>query len=249
MTDLTIENCRENIDRLTSTTTTMFDQKLIKSTSRSSSNFLPKSRWIFVFCFVIVLGLFTFLLLMIFLRKNQRNEVKIVRRVTEIPSRHFYEEPISVIGHRTIEINDYDHVRDNYIWKSKSFHCFFFKSASVSFDCLRNFLLIFGFFSQEKMINDWSRYESIFRHYQLRETSNFLFDQNEIDPKKTFLVDRTLIEKNQSKSKTIDAKTMENKSKEKKSSNQIRSKRKSNRNSVISIPVPPTAKSRKTNYT
>ena len=115
MTDLTIENCHQNIDRLTSTTTMMLDQKLIKSTSTSSSNISHKYRWIFVICLIVLLGFFMFLVLIIFFRKKQRNELKIVRRVTEIPSRHFYEEPISIIVPRTIEINDYDHVRDNYI--------------------------------------------------------------------------------------------------------------------------------------
>lgn len=80
------------------------------------------------------------------------------------------------------------------------------------------------------MINDWSRYESIFEHYQLRETSNFLFDENETNQKKTNLIDlfpydRKTFEKNESKSKTIDAKTMKNKSKQKKTSSKVRSTR------------------------
>lgn len=52
-------------------------------------------------------------------------------------SRHFYEEPISVILPTTIDVSVYDHVRDNYVWsvvdsiarKRSAFH---FSSFSLS---------------------------------------------------------------------------------------------------------------------
>ena len=120
-----------------------------------------------------------------------------------------------------------------------------------------------------KMNNDWSRYESIFEHYQLREAPEIHGHETETEQRKLhhsdfLLYDRREMERNESKSKTIDAKSVNKKSKSKKPQSKVSSEtvrradrsvfclvqaRKTGSGSVINIPVPPAAQSRKTNYT
>ena len=168
-----------------------------------------------IFSGVVFFVIFLFCLMIFFetIRKQMKKSSSHVSTTSLInQSRHFYEEPISFILSPTIDINVYDHVRDNYVWikflsiEWLSASLFVFSSIFILFS------MICSQYSDKK--NQLLTYESIFDHY---ESSSI--DENQVDRWQQIHCSSSVsnsnyfIEKNQSHKKTINAKTINRKEK------------------------------------
>ncbi|CAF1269009.1 unnamed protein product [Adineta ricciae] len=101
--DLSIDQCNP-ITQLTS---------IVPSPLTRTKQTWFQYQWLFIFLSILCLGIVS----VIFYLYVTRKKSMVIERMPNSSitlSHHFYEEPISVILQPSIDINEYDHVRDNY---------------------------------------------------------------------------------------------------------------------------------------